>query len=1166
MDKNAIFNYVEYAREELQKLIKQKAFEYGITDKGAQRGLNVINGRLLSREELSERDTLLTTIESKEDGKGFANGYEIVMEEVSYTWFNRFIALRFMEVNGYLPSHTRVFSDENGRFNPQILKEALTLDIYGIDRLKVSEMVQNNQNEELFKYLIILQCNALSKPMPRMFERIENYTELLFPNGLLKKGSIIDRLVSDIDEEDWKDQVQIIGWMYQFYISKKKDEVFASKKTITKNTIGAVTQLFTPDWIVRYMAENSIGRIWLESNPDSPLKSEMKYYVEDAKQEEDVQKKLEEIRYKDVNPEEIKIIEPCCGSGHILVYCFDLLYKMYLEKGYSQRDIATLILKNNLYGLDVDNRAAQLAYFSVMMKARSVDKQYLTRDTVQQAKVYEIIDSQQLINHNYESLLKETRFSEKSIGIARYLVSTYKNGKVIGSLLKVNRYDYKELIDEIKEKQISFVPNLTIMDDWNICLPQLRQLAVLAIVMSRKYDVMITNPPYLGSSSLEEACKEYVAKEYPNSKTDMFSMFMETQFIKNGGLLAMINQHQWMFTSSYVEFRKSLQNKNTLINAIHLGTRAFEEISGEKVQSVTFVMKTLKINDYNSCYIRLTSVKNAQQKEIEFIRNKNHKNNNIYTSKINRFNKIDGSPYAYWISDNVSKTFLNKTLENYSYIGKGLDTCDQDKFERLWFEVDYSKLSLNGYDDNKKWFLFSKGGGYRRWYGNLLDVVDWSNNGHSIRNLRTPNGKIKSRPQNIDKYFKKCVTWSSVGTGAFGARIIEKSIFGNGSAMFAFDESYNLPFMALLNSNIVDLYLSFLSPTLTFNAGDLMRIPVFDDIINNESIISLVKENIEVSKVDWSENECSWEFKNNLLTHEKGLIKDIFESFEKNKKNMFQTVKANEERINELLITIYGLNDELNCCVDERNICISLANNDCIKDLISYAIGVSFGRYSLDVEGLAYAGGDWNPELYSTIIPDDNNIIPILDDGYYSDDAMNKLIEFLTKVYGEDVLDENLKFIADALGGTGTSKEAIREYFINDFYSYHLFKYKTKNSGSRPIYWLFDAGKQNSFKALIYMHRYTPDLLAKMRTDYILPLMDKYSSRIAYLEKEIPTLTGTLATKSRKELDKVRAQLKELSEYEPKIHHLADERISIDLDDGVKHNYELFKDVLAPLK
>lgn len=1159
MDKNAIFNYVEYAREELQKLIKQKAFEYGITDKGAQRGLNVINGKLLSKEELNERDTLLSTIESKEDSKGFANGYEIVMEEVSYTWFNRFIALRFMEVNGYLPSHTRVFSDENGRFNPQILKEALTLDIYGIDRLKVSEMVQNNQNEELFKYLIILQCNALSKPMPRMFERIENYTELLFPNGLLKKGSIIDRLVSDIDEEDWKDQVQIIGWMYQFYISKKKDEVFASKKTITKNTIGAVTQLFTPDWIVRYMAENSIGRIWLESNPDSPLKSEMKYYVEDAKQEEDVQKKLEEIRYKDVNPEDIKIIEPCCGSGHILVYCFDLLYKMYLEKGYSQRDIATLILKNNLYGLDVDNRAAQLAYFSVMMKARSVDKQYLTRDTVQQPKVYEILDSQQLINHNYESLLKETRFSEKSIGIARHLVSTYKNGKVIGSLLKVKRYDYKEFIDEIKEKQRNIVPNLTIMDDWNVCLPQLKQLAVLAIVMSKKYDALITNPPYIGLSSLESVCKEYASKEYPNSKADMFAMFMETNYVKEYGFTSMINMNAWMFLSSYDKLRNKLIQNKDIISMIHLGARAFEEIGGEVVQTTTFVLRN-KIS-YKGSFYRMIQYKNPKEKEKQFLLNKE----NGFIRQTDEFNVIPGKPIVYWIDEDYIKVFNNRSIGDYCKTLRGYATSNGDEYIREWFEVDFNNIGFNissnheAYVFNGKWFPYNKGGKYRKWYGNNSAVVDYYKNGEKYKD------KTGFCFSNQSKYFLEGITWSKISSGHSSFRYNEKGyIFGDAGPALQADDNLKY-FMALLNSKISNTIQSFINPTLNTTNETIDSIPVIIAESIKEKIVELVDANIRISEEDWNSFETSWDYKrhpliDSLTSNQR--ISEQFDAWSEICLSRFNDIKTNEESINKILINIYGLDNVINPDVDDGD--ISIRKPELFRDidsLISYAIGVSFGRYSLDVEGLAYAGGDWNPDLYSTIIPDDNNIIPILDDGYYPDDAMNKVIEFLTKVYGKDTLNENLKFIADALGGNGTSKEVVRNYLINGFYTNHLKIYQ-----KRPIYWLFDAGKQNSFKALIYMHRYTPDLLAKMRTDYILPLMDKYSSRIAYLEKEIPTLTGTLATKSRKELDKVRAQLKELSEYEPKIHHLADERISIDLDDGVKHNYELFKDVLAPLK
>lgn len=1145
MDKNAIFNYVEYAREELQKLIKQKAFEYGITEKGAQRGLNVINGRLLSREELSERDTLLTTIESKEDSKGFANGYEIVMEEVSYTWFNRFIALRFMEVNGYLPSHTRVFSDENGRFNPQILKEALTLDIYGIDRLKVSEMVQNNQNEELFKYLIILQCNALSKPMPRMFERIENYTELLFPNGLLKKGSIIDRLVSDIDEEDWKDQVQIIGWMYQFYISKKKDEVFASKKTITKNTIGAVTQLFTPDWIVRYMAENSIGRIWLESNPDSPLKSEMKYYVEDAKQEEDVQKKLEEIRYKDVNPEDIKIIEPCCGSGHILVYCFDLLYKMYLEKGYSQRDIATLILKNNLYGLDVDNRAAQLAYFSVMMKARSVDKQYLTRDTVQQPKVYEILDSQQLINHNYESLLKETRFSEKSIGIARYLVSTYKNGKVIGSLLKVNRYDYKELIDEIKEKQRSVVPNLTIMDDWNICLPQLRQLAALAIIMSRKYDVMITNPPYLRRDKLENQIKDYSDKNYPDSKTDMYSMFMESDFVKKNGIRAMINMAAWLTTTSFDMLRKKIINQD-LLSLVYLGTKAFEEIDGEVVKTTTFILKNSNLG-INTVYFDLSF---TIDKEQDFLKRTNRtiKNNS-------QFKDIPGYRFAFNSSKELIESFKNNSIDYSFYCLRGFAPTPLEKYSAYWYEIknididrnckSISDCVLNG----GKWYFYNKGGKYRKWYGNLDTVV-------RFKECFLEKDKNKFSYSNYEYYFKPNITWPKSSFGRPNFRYnTSGTIIGDVGPCIVSKTGELKYILGLLNSSTGKELLLFLNNTQSFQTGDLQQIPVIYN--QTERIVELVNQCINISKQEYDYYETSYDF-NRISILNEGLICNQANSEIERRRRLIEKLVYLENEINNHFYNVYGFKHESN----ENGYNISSLDIEIlIKSLLSYTIGVSFGRYSIDVEGLAYAGGDWNPDLYSTIIPDDNNIIPILDDGYYPDDAMNKVIEFLTKVYGKDTLDENLKFIADALGGNGTSKEVIRNYLINGFYTNHLKIYQ-----KRPIYWLFDAGKQNSFKALIYMHRYTPDLLAKMRTDYILPLMDKYTSRIAYLEKEIPTLTGTLATKSRKELDKVRAQLKELSEYEPKIHHLADERISIDLDDGVKHNYELFKDVLAPLK
>ena len=1150
MDKNAVFGYVEYAREELQKLVRQKAFEYGITEKGAEAALNgVIKGRVLSKAEVNERDDLISNIHANEDGKGFANGFDIVMEEAAYTWFNRFIALRFMEVNGYLPSHTRVFSDEVGKFNPQIIKEALTVDIYNIDRIKVADMVQNNRNDELFKYLIILQCNELSKPMPKMFERIANYTELLFPNGLLKKGSIIDRLVSDIAEEDWKEQVQIIGWMYQFYISKKKDEVFASKKTITKNTIGAVTQLFTPDWIVRYMVENSIGRIWLESYPNSSIKSEMKYYVEDAEQEDDVKVKIEEIRYKDVNPEDIKIIEPCCGSGHIMVYCFDLLYSMYIEKGYSKRDIPTLILKNNLYGLDVDKRASQLAYFSVMMKARSYDRQYLKWDDgiPQQPHVYEIIDSQAIIQYDYEGLMKDHHFTPKSIGTAKYLVSTFKDGKVIGSLLKVNKYDYKSLVDEINDKIRTDVPNIMEQEAWNIVLVDLKKLVTLATVLSRKYDVLITNPPYLGSTSLEPQCKEYAVKNYPNSKSDMFAMFMETNLVKDNGLLAMINMQSWMFLSSFEKFRNEHFKQKTFINIMHLGPHAFETIGGEIVQTVAFVERNCHISDFISNIIRLVEF-DCFEKEANITNINNH-----YYVNFKKFSKIPGYPCAYWINNDLLDVF---NTSNYIYdqsISPSQNvTGNNEKYLRYFWE-----LNRNNVADKDKWIFYAKGGGYRKWYGNLIDVIDWS---PAARNHYATGHACQIIKE--EYWYKKGITWCLICTDKPSFRVMPSgATFDKGGSSILINEKYYNYVLGLLNSKIAYEIVKIFNPTIHYQVRDIRNIPfvVSEDF---DEISKLSSECVEIAKEDWDSFETSWEFQKHPLISGTTKLSEAYSDWETKCNNNFCSMKAKEENINRLFIKAYKLDSLMDDKVLDSTISCRLAEKvRDIKSLISYAIGVSFGRYSLNTNGLIYAGGEWNPDLYSCITPDSNAIIPILDDGYYTDDAMNKLIDFISKVYGQDTLDENLKFIADALGGNGTSKEVIRNYLLSGFYSDHLKTYQ-----KRPIYWLFDAGKQNSFKALIYMHRYTPDLLAKMRTDYILPLMDKYSSRIEFLEREIPTLTGVQATKSRKELEKVKAQLKEISEYEPKIHHLADERISIDLDDGVKHNYELFKDVLAALK
>ncbi|MCQ2771833.1 MAG: BREX-1 system adenine-specific DNA-methyltransferase PglX [Bacilli bacterium] len=991
-----------------------------------------------------------------------------------------------------------------------------------------------------------------------MFERIANYTELLFPNGLLKKGSIIDRLVSDIAEEDWKEQVQIIGWMYQFYISKKKDEVFASKKTITKNTIGAVTQLFTPDWIVRYMAENSIGRIWLESYPNSSIKSEMKYYVEDAEQEADVKAKLEEIRYKDVNPEDIKVIEPCCGSGHIMVYCFDLLYKMYIEKGYAPKDIATLILKNNIWGLDIDKRASQLAYFSVMMKARSVDRQFLTRDIVQQPRVYEIVDSQPILQFDYEELLTTYKFTSKSISTAKYLVSTFKYAKVIGSLLIVNRYDYRDLLDEINQKMKEVVPDIISGIAWQVVLPQLKRLGQLAMVLSRKYDVMITNPPYLKSSVLENPCKEYSIKYYPDSKEDMFAMFMDTSFVKKNGYLSMINMQGWMGIASFKNLRKKLIAKSDLINALHLGAHAFESLSGEVVKNVCFVIRNSFV-DYNGTIFDLVPFSNGNRKENAFL----SKSCKKYNVSWKYFLCLENAWIVYRLSRDTINILKNSIkLKDTIDAVKGLDTCDNDTFVREWFEVNLKNISFDTAStsacNNIKWYPYAKGGGSLKWFGLNTKVVNWQDDGQVLRNLRDERGKIKSRPQNTKYYFRKGLTFSAISGKSLALRYLDNSIFGGGGCgVFVKGNESIYQIQAYLNSDIPSFLLEQINPSLNYLVGDILELPFPNGL--DEKIDDIVKENIDLAKILWNKNETAPDFKKNILLSTKSSsIEHSVSKVLQNLRDVTNNLLENEEKINNSLFEYFVIS-ELDNKTNQNYFDYSEKSE--IISMILYIFGVSFGRYSLDHEGLCYAGGDWDSSLYSTIIPDGNNIIPILDDGYYADDATNKVVEFVTKVYGQDTLDENLKFIADSLGGNGTSKEVIRNYLLSGFYSDHLKTYQ-----KRPIYWLFDAGKQNSFKALIYMHRYTPDLLAKMRTDYILPLMDKYSSRIEFLEREIPTLTGVQATKSRKELEKVKAQLKEISEYEPKIHHLADERISIDLDDGVKHNYELFKDVLAPIQ
>lgn len=1167
MNKNAIIEFVDFARESLEAAVRLRAAEYGVSEKGAEEHVQVINGKVLSNIELAQRDALILAIKQASESKGFAHGYEQVMEEAAYTWFNRFIALRFMEVNGYLPSHTRIFSNNEGQFNPQILAEALTVSIEGKDVMKVSEMIQNNQKEELFKYFIILQCNELSGPIPEMFERISDYTELLFPNGLLKNDSVIGKMVMGIPEDDWKEQVQIIGWMYQFYISKKKDAVFASKKTITKDTIAAVTQLFTPDWIVRYMVENSIGRIWLESYPDSPLKKEFKYYVDDAEQPESVKTKLEAIRYKDVDPISIKVIEPCCGSGHILVYCFDILYRLYIERGYAKKDVPSLILKHNLTGLDIDRRASQLAAFSLIMKARSYDSLFFKKGVLPQ--VYEIEDTSSISLVGAKQAMERRGFSSGALSVATYLVETFKDAKVIGSLLKVLPKNYSQFIEEAEEKvKTNKVFDLT-EQDFDGTMRKLIYVAKLAEILSKRYDVMITNPPYISSDKFDSEQKKFFGKYYPNSRADMYAMFMETSFVRKNGFLSMVNMHGWMFISSFEKLRKALLMSKDVLCMAHLGPRAFEAINGEIVQTTTFVMRNALHNQYG-VYHRLVNYEKHNEKQSAF----EAREAQCFVRSNETFLQLPGYIYDYWLSEPMKALFLHgEPISSFVETKDGLTTGENDKFIRYFWEVNYPDIG-RGFDSErafrlakKRYAPILKGGNYRKWYGNNWFVIKFDEKNADI--LAHCGNKLPSR----ESYFQPYITWNRISTG-MSFRYVEAGYLFESASLVAMAKQNESLFgtLGFANSSLAYEEMRLINPTTNMLTGYVNQLRVPKGIAFEESA-TIASRCIEIMKEDWDTSETSWDFRKNALiptgseSSGKGvLIRDQYCLLAQSIANHFQELLNLETCLNSLF-AVDGLSNEL--FVEPSAESISLHKADAsfeTKTLLSYFVGLIMGRYSLYSDGLVYAGGPWDPSKYKVYQPDEDGIT-VINNEFFGDDSLDtRCIELIRQIYGADTFEANISFVAEALGGKGSPREVIQNYFLNGFYADHLKVYQ-----KRPIYWLLDAGKKNSFKALIYLHRYTPDTLATVRTDYVLPLLDRYDSQIEVLAKDLASaeshgMSGGEVAKTRKKLDLLREQRQELAEYEQKIHHLADQRIELDLDDGVKVNYAKLADVLAPIK
>ena len=1156
MDKNAIKKFAVWARTELIARVSLKGVEYGITEDNIEAAnADSVGGKVLTADEKKQRQALIAEINDK--------GYKQVMEEVAYTWFNRFSALRFMEVNGYIPSHVRVFTDEENNFKPQIITEAIHLDLDGLDMEKVYELKDAEKTEELYKYLLIVQCNALNKILPGMFQKIADYTELLLPDNLLREGSVIQQMIELIPEDDWKDAVQIIGWLYQYYNSEKKDDVFAALKKnvkITKENIPAATQLFTPDWIVRYMVENSLGRLWLEGHPEAseqllPTEEEQSayaagnrdledakwhYYLEEAEQEPEVQAQLAEIRkeYAALTPDQLKVIDPCSGSGHILAYMFDVLMKIYESYGYTTREAVASIVENNIYGLDIDDRATQLAYFAVMMKARQYDRRFFSRGI--QPHVYAIVES----NHVDEFAVDYFCNGDAKLTTAMdTIIKELHDAKEYGSILTVTPQDWSTLYDRFAE----------ITEDINMsretALRELLPLVQVAEALAQKYDVVVTNPPYMGSSGMSIKLSDYVKSDYPDSKSDLFAVFIERcgQMTKKNGCQAMITQHAWMFLASYENIRKKI-SKKAIINMAHLGARAFEEIGGEIVQTTSFVIGNTFLNNYLGTYCRLVDPTTQTGKEELFIKGKER-----YISNQLRFQKIPGEPIAYWISEQFANCYDNELLEKVAFSDGQILTGNNDKYLKLLWEV-------NAHDiEARKWALHAKGGEFRRWYGNIDTVVKFD----PITIQHYKRDKIARFPKD-EILFRRGITWTLVSMNPlFGVRELGKNLtFNKAAATILFNDETIIDYvLGFLNSKVSQALLRIINPTMNNNIKDILNMPFIKDMNFYPQVKSLVQYNISISKQDWDAFETSWDFQKHPLLRKVSTIAEAFDQWQTECNDRFNQLKANEEKLNRIFIDIYGLQDELTPEVEDKDVTVRKADlGRDIRSFISYAVGCMFGRHSLDADGLVYAGGEWDNSKYSSFAADKDNIIPICDDEYFEDDIVGLFVEFVKTVYGVDTLDENLKFIADALGGKGQPKDVIRNYFLNDFYKDHCKIYQ-----KRPIYWLFDSGKKNGFKALIYMHRYQPDTIARIRTDYVHEQQARYRTAIADLEQRMVNASTGERVKLNKKLNTLQAQDTEIRIYEKKIHHLADQMISIDLDDGVKKNYAIFDTVLKKL-
>ncbi|MDT7013340.1 BREX-1 system adenine-specific DNA-methyltransferase PglX [Levilactobacillus namurensis] len=1180
MDKTAIKKFAVAARRDLIEQIKLKARAVGITAEGPQEKAatstheieyyqlgNMDEQHAITGKDIVKRQELATELQQRAQKTTMAAAFNDLVEEVAYTWFNRIIAIRFMEVNGYLPSRTRVLSSTLDRNEPDIMVVAMARpddlnDSLGgfsdaekrlIDRARETE--QPTDMDALYRMLFIKQANALNQNLPYLFEPTDDYAELLFTPSY--NDGVIRHLIEDVDEADFDvtqgGQVEIIGWLYQYYNTEPHNQVVnISGGPVQKQDIPAATQLFTTDWVVKYMVDNSLGKYWSERHPDSSLRDKLAYQLPSQ---------IDQVS-DDKRPEDLKIIDNAMGSGHILVYAFDVLLQIYLEEGYSSREAAKLILQKNLYGLEIDRRAYQLAYFALMMKARQYNRRILT-DSEVTPHVYVFEDTDAVSEAFLSQFPSETGVALQDV------VSQFSNARELGSIINLDEqnYDWDALIQAVKDVTIDDLDVFNLRNDQALLLRTL----TIAQVMTRHYDVAVTNPPYM--NKMDKALKKYVKRYYADYASDLFSVFIyrNSQLVTVGGYSAFMTPFVWMFIKTYEKLRRYLIDHQQIDSLIQMEYSAFEEAT---VPINTFVLKNV-VATQQGTYLRLSAFKGGmavqRDKVLEAIANPDI--DYLYRTNQANFTKIPGMPIAYWASENLLHDFeVGTRMDELAAPHVGLQTGNNTLFLRQWFEVQHSRINFqasslkDAEQSGKKWFPYNKGGSYRKWYGNYDYVVNWEDNGYEIRHFTDSKGKVRSRPQNTDYYFHEAITWSLITSGNFSMRYREHGSIHDVSGMSVFStNSNNLKIiLGIMNSPVGNYIFKIVNPTINLQIGNVTSFPVMIDKVN-DSPLPIIDRCIYMEKEDWNSREISWNFGTSpLLTHiadeqqnkVAGKLQNAFQLWQSEAQNRFDQLKANEEALNRIFIDLYGLNDELSPEVADKDVSVRLADETRdIKSFLSYFVGVVFGRYSLDVPGLAFAGGQWDDGKYQSFIPNQDNLLVLTDADYFGDsrDVIYRLREFLTATFGAATVDENLAYIATALGKKGTSPEdVIRKYFVDDFFKDHNKLYQ-----KRPIYWEFSTGRNNGFKALMYLHRYEASELAMVRTDYLHALQGKYETRLEQLTElaaNEPVISQKKRyEKARKHLDK---QLQEVQKYDAPLQHLASQRIELDLDDGVLVNHQ----------